>query len=68
MVVFLFRILKVNKPILGKLYNLYSKTIPFFGKIFNQNSNPYEYLVQSIEDFHSQTEIKNKLTKLVLKI
>ena len=25
---------KVNKPILGQLYNLYSKTIPFFGKIF----------------------------------
>ena len=54
---------KINKPILGKLYNLYSKTIPFFGKIFNQDSNPYEYLVRSIEDFHSQTEIKNKLNK-----
>ena len=54
---------KVNKPILGQLYNLYSKTIPFFGKIFNKDSNPYEYLVKSIEDFHSQNEIKNKLNK-----
>ncbi len=26
-------------------------------------ANPYEYLVKSIEDFHSQTEIKNKLNK-----
>ena len=54
---------KVNKPILGQLYNLYSKTIPFIGKIFNKDSNPYEYLVKSIEDFHSQNEIKNKLNK-----
>ncbi len=54
---------KFDRPVLGKLYKLYSKTIPFFGKIFNQNSNPYEYLVQSIEDFHSQTVIKNKLIK-----
>ncbi len=54
---------KIKKPILSKLYKLYSKTIPIFGKIFNKNSNPYEYLIQSIEDFHSQTEIKNKLNK-----
>jgi len=54
---------KVNKPVLSKLYNLYSKAIPFFGKIFNQNSYPYEYLIKSIEDFHSQNEIKNKLNK-----
>lgn len=54
---------KINKPVFGKLYKLYSKTIPFFGKIFNKNSDPYEYLVQSIEDFHSQSEIKNKLHK-----
>tara|TARA_B100000614_G_C14526697_1_gene484803 strand:- start:68 stop:778 length:711 start_codon:yes stop_codon:yes gene_type:complete len=54
---------KINKPVLGKLYKLYSKAIPFFGKIFNKNSNPYEYLVQSIEDFHSQTVIENKLYK-----
>tara|TARA_A100001015_G_C14971577_1_gene705388 strand:- start:363 stop:1073 length:711 start_codon:yes stop_codon:yes gene_type:complete len=54
---------KVNKPILGKIYELYSKTIPFFGKMFNQDSNPYKYLIKSIEDFHSQNEIKNKLNK-----
>ena len=54
---------KVDKPFLGKLYKLYSKTIPYFGKIFNKNSNPYEYLIKSIEDFHTQIEIKNKLNK-----
>ena len=54
---------KVNKPILKNFYNLYSKTIPFFGKLFNQNSKPYEYLVKSIEDFYSQNEIKKELIK-----
>lgn len=54
---------KVNKPIISKLYKFYSKTIPFFGKIFNKNSNPYEYLVKSIEDFYSQNDIREKLIK-----
>jgi len=52
---------KVNKPILSNIYNFYSKTIPFFGQIFNQNAKPYEYLVKSINDFFSQKEIENKL-------
>tara|TARA_B100000989_G_scaffold40096_1_gene25465 strand:- start:1700 stop:2410 length:711 start_codon:yes stop_codon:yes gene_type:complete len=52
---------KVNKPIFKDLYKLYSKAIPLFGKIFNQNSEPYNYLVQSINDFHTQKKIKLKL-------
>ncbi len=54
---------KVDKPIISGFYKFYSKTIPFFGKLFNKNSSPYEYLVKSIEDFHSQNEIKKKLIK-----
>lgn len=54
---------KVNNPLVKNFYTLYSKTIPFFGRIFNQDSKPYEYLVKSIEDFYSQNEIKNKLEK-----
>ena len=49
---------KVNKPIISEFYKFYSKTIPFFGKLFNKDSSPYEYLIKSIEDFHSQNEIK----------
>ena len=52
---------KVNKPVLKEIYNLYSKSIPALGKLFNQDSKPYEYLTKSIEDFHSQNEISNKL-------
>lgn len=55
---------KVNKPVIKNFYNLYSKSIPFLGKIFNKNSKPYEYLTKSIEDFYSQEEIKYKLHKL----
>ena len=54
---------KVNKPILSKLYKLYSRTIPFFGKIFNQNSNPYEYLVKALKIFIRRLKSKNKLNK-----
>ena len=54
---------KVKKPVLKDFYNLYSKTIPVFGKIFNQDSKPYEYLTKSIEDFHSQNQISNMLLK-----
>ncbi len=53
---------KVKKPLIKNFYNLYSKTIPFFGSIFNQNPKPYEYLVKSIEDFFSQEEIIQKLS------
>ena len=37
----------VDQPILKNLYSVYSKAIPLFGKIFNQNSKPYEYLTKS---------------------
>lgn len=52
---------KVNKPILREIYNFYSKSIPALGKVFNQDSKPYEYLTKSIEDFYSQKEISKKL-------
>ena len=53
----------VDQPILKNLYSIYSKAIPLFGKIFNQNSKPYEYLTKSISDFHSKEEISNKLSE-----
>ena len=53
----------VDQPILKNLYSIYSKAIPLFGKIFNQNSKPYEYLTKSISDFYSKEEISNKLSE-----
>jgi len=53
---------KVKEPLLKNLYEIYSKAIPFLGKVFNQNSKPYEYLTKSIEDFCTQGEITKRLS------
>ena len=45
---------KVENKILDKLYKTYSKSIPKLGKFIVGKSEPYEYLVNSIEKFHSQ--------------
>ena len=42
---------------------LYSKTIPKIGKIVVGNSEPYEYLINSIDEFYSQEELLNLLRK-----
>ena len=44
-------------------YKTYSKTIPYLGKFIIGNSEPYEYLINSIENFYSQEE----LTKIIKK-
>ena len=37
----------------------YSKLIPFIGKIIVGDSKPYEYLLQSIDEFLNQEELLN---------
>lgn len=54
---------KVESEILDKFYKIYSKTIPKIGKIFLGNSEPYEYLINSINEFHSQEEMLELLKK-----
>ena len=54
---------KVENEILNKFYKIYSKTIPHIGKIIVGKTDPYEYLVNSIEKFHSQ----EKFFKLIEK-
>ena len=40
-----------------KFYKLYSKSIPVIGKYIVGNSEPYEYLTQTIEEFYNQEEL-----------
>ena len=47
---------KVKNEILNKFYKTYSKSIPKIGKFIVGKSDPYEYLVNSIEEFYSQEE------------
>ena len=48
---------KVDNEILKKFYKIYSKTIPVLGKLIIGNSEPYEYLTKTIEEFYSQDEL-----------
>jgi len=48
---------KVENEILNLLYKNYSKLIPLFGKIVVGSSDPYDYLVSSIDKFYDQYEL-----------
>ena len=54
---------KVKSEILNRLYKTYSKTIPQIGKFVVGKSEPYEYLINSIEGFDSQDEFFKKIKK-----
>ncbi len=48
---------KVKSEILNSFYKTYSKSIPQIGKFVVGKSEPYEYLINSIEKFYSQDEL-----------
>ena len=50
---------KIDNEFLNKFYKLYSKSIPVIGKYVVGNSEPYEYLTKTIEDFYNQEELSN---------
>ena len=52
---------KIDNELLNFLYRNYSKAIPLLGKYIVGSSKPYEYLINSIEDFYSQEELLNLL-------
>ena len=54
---------KVKNDILNKFYKTYSKSIPIMGKFVVGKSEPYEYLINSIEKFYSQDEFFKKIEK-----
>ncbi len=48
---------KVENELLNEIYSLYSKAIPYLGKLIIGKTEPYEYLVKSIKEFYSQQEL-----------
>ena len=54
---------KVKSQILNNFYKIYSKSIPHVGKFIIGKSEPYEYLVNSIEEFLSQENFFELLKK-----
>ena len=54
---------KVQNEILNLLYKIYSKSIPKIGKLIVGKSDPYEYLINSIDKFNSQEEFIKQIKK-----
>ena len=54
---------KVKNQILNKFYKTYSKSIPQVGKFIVGKSEPYEYLINSIEEFYSQEKFLELIKK-----
>ena len=54
---------KVKSEILNKLYKTYSQSIPKIGKIIVGKSEPYEYLINSIENFYNQEDLVSQIKK-----
>ena len=53
---------KPNSFFISKVYSYYkSKFIPFFGKVFFNNYDAYNYLNESIDIFFSQEELKERI-------
>ncbi len=54
---------KINNSGLDFIYKNYSKLIPFIGKAVVGQKNPYEYLVNSIEEFINQEDLIDQMKK-----
>ena len=54
---------KVQNIHLNNIYKKYSQLIPHIGKIITGKKEPYEYLIQSIEDFINQDELIELMKK-----
>ncbi len=54
---------KIKNEILNNFYKIYSRSIPKLGKIVVGKSEPYEYLIKSIDEFYSQEELIKLLKK-----
>ena len=48
---------RIDNEILSFFYKQYSKTIPLIGKYIVGSSQPYEYLVKSIDQFYTQNQL-----------
>ena len=61
--IFCLEFSKIDNEMLSKFYEIYSKSIPIIGKYVVGKSEPYEYLTQTIKEFHSQEELLNSFKK-----
>ncbi len=52
---------EINNLLFRRIFNLYSRIIPFYGQIVMNNKEAYNYLIESIKAFPSQIELTNKL-------
>ena len=59
---------KPNSFIISNIYSYYKKNfIPFFGKIFSNNRDAYNYLNESIDMFPNQEDLKKKMKNVGFK-
>ena len=61
--IFCLEFSNIDNEMLSKFYEIYSKSIPIIGKYVVGKSEPYEYLTQTIKEFHSQEELLNIFKK-----
>ena len=54
---------KIQNSALDIIYKNYSKLLPSIGKLIVGEKRPYEYLIKSIENFISQDELIDLMTK-----
>ena len=54
---------KIDNELLYFLYKNYSKAIPVLGKYIAGSSEPYEYLINSIDAFYSQEQLLELINK-----
>ena len=54
---------KIQNAGLNLFYKNYSKLIPTIGKIVVGDTEPYEYLIKSIENFINQDELVDLMKK-----
>ena len=54
---------KIDNEVINFMYKQYSKTIPLVGKYIVGTSQPYEYLVSSIDQFYNQNQIIELMVK-----
>ena len=54
---------KIKNEILNKFYKTYSKSLPIVGKFVVGKSEPYEYLINSIDKFYNQDVFFQQIKK-----
>ena len=54
---------KIDNETLNFFYKQYSKTIPLIGKFVVGASQPYEYLIKSIDQFYDQNQLIELMSK-----